>query len=259
MPLHPSPGTPAIQRRLFPALLVGLSALAPCLAAPPAASAPAAATSHPDLSGFWQVNRGDWLVPKTAKLTPQAEAVEHHVAQEMAAGKVVAYASRWCNFLGVPFLMGQSPPINIVQGSEEMVILPEQTAAARHIYLDGRPHPDPSTFEPTTDGHSVGHWQGDVLVVDTTDFSDNGHVDIPGGGYRTRTSHLVERFWLADGGMTLKIEATWQDPHVFTQPHSYTDTYHKLPPGTYAYEDSCDASDAAPFANSGGTRDPHEP
>jgi hypothetical protein len=246
----------SIHRGFFAAFVLALSLLAPCWAAPPDAYA---TPSHPDLSGFWQVDKGQWTVPQTAKLTPAALAVEQRSAREMAAGKVVAYASRWCNPLGVPFLMGQSPPINIVQGSDEIVIMSEQNSVARHIYLDGRPHPAPSTFEPTTDGHSVGHWERDVLVVDTTNFSDNGHVDIPGGGYRTFTSHLVERFSLLDGGRGMKIQSTWEDPNVFTEPHSYASTYRKLPPGSYAFEDSCDASDAAPFTNSGGTRAPHEP
>ena len=257
MPERRSPNARTIRRWLFPALMLGLGTFGPCLAALPTSTA-SAADAPADLSGFWQVDAGQWTVPKTAKLTPQAQAIEARSARLTAQGQVVAYASRWCNLLGVPFIMGQSPPINIVQGSDEIVILAEQTGAPRHIYLDGRPHPTPSTFEPTTDGHSVGHWEGATLVVDTRNFSDNGHVDIPGGGYRTFSSHLVERFWLVDG-QVMKIESTWDDPKVYTEPHSYTSSYHKLPPDSYAYEDSCDASDAAPFANSGGTRNKHEP
>lgn len=247
--------TPSTRRLAL--CLLACSVAAPLVpAATPSQSARAA---HPDLSGFWQVDQGQWTVPTSARLTPGAEAAEHRAQQDIAAGRVVSYASRWCNFLGVPFIMGQSPPINIVEGPDEILVLPEQTAAARHIYLDGRAHPSVASFQPTTDGHSVGHWQGDVLVVDTTDFSTRGAIDIPGGGYRTRSSHLVERFRLGKDGKTLTIQSTWTDPTVYAAPHTYSSTYHRLPPDTYAYEDSCDASDAAPFTNSGGTRDPDEP
>lgn len=240
-------------------LLLGPSLLAPCFADSAAPATASTAAAPVDLSGFWQIKVFTAAVPRTAKLTPQAMALLQASAREMASGKVIPYFSRWCNFVGMPFLMGQSPPINIVQGSDEILILAEQNSAARHIYLDGRPHPAPTPLARTTDGHSVGRWQGEVLVVDTTNFSDNGAIGIPGGGYRTPTSHLVERFQLLSGGQSMQIESTWDDPNVFTEPHSYTSIYEKLPPDTYAYEDACDASDAAAYSRSGGSRSDHMP
>lgn len=210
--------------------------------------------AHPDLSGFWEVvyNQRHFT---PADLTSAAKARDKKIADEIASGRVIAYASRWCNFLGMPFIMEQSPPINIVQTADEIGIFHEQNSAPRHIYLDGRPHPTARTFKPTTNGHSVGHWVGDVLVVDTTNFSAEGHPEIPGGGYRGIHSHLVERFQLLDS-QHLRITFTWYDPTVFVKPHTYYIIYHKLPPDTYALEDVCDASDAAPYVHSGGIQDP---
>ena len=215
-------------------------------------------TSHPDFSGFWEVVRGGGGRGggQPAKVTPWAIAHAKKYADERAAGKVVVYASRWCNFYGVPFMMGQSPPINIVQGSNEMGIYSEQYSAPRYIYLDNRPHPDANSFTPTTNGHSTAHWEGDELVVDTTNFSAKGHPEVPSGGYRTPTSHLVERFKVSPEGNQLTIISTWDDPKVFLEAHSYSVTYRKLPQGTYAFEDFCDGSDPAPFVYSGGTSDP---
>lgn len=222
--------------------------------AQPAQDATVNSTAHPDFSGFWEpvrgANRGRG---EPAKLTPAAIARNKKYAEERAAGKVVVYASRWCNFYGVPFMMGQSPPINIVQGSDEMGIYSEQYSAPRYIYMDGRQHPSADSFTPTTNGHSTARWDGDDLVVDTTNFSPNGHPEIPGGGYRTSTSHLVERFKLLNDGSQLVITSTWDDPKVFLEPHSYTVTYRKLPSDTYAFEDFCDGSDPTPFEYSGGT------
>jgi hypothetical protein len=225
------------------------------LAAASLAASAADQRSAPDLSGFWQVTAGSWTVPHTAKLTPKALAYEKHSAEERAQGKVVGYYSRWCIGLGMPFLMGQSPPIDIVQGPGVVGIYAEQLSMARYIYLDGRPHPDQRTYALTTNGHSTGHWEHDELVVDTVGFSSVGATGVPGGGYRTPSSHLTERFKLSEDGQTLSISNVWEDPAVYTEPHSYTQTYHRLPADSYAYEDICDASDAKPYESSGGVSD----
>lgn len=217
---------------------------------------PTVNASHPDFSGFWEVISSPFRGgAESAKLTPWALARNKKYADERASGKAVVYASRWCNFLGMPFIMGQSPPISIVQAAGEIGLYSEQYSAPRYIYLDGRPHPDANSFTPTTNGHSIAHWDGDQLVVDTTNFSMNGHNEIPGGGYRTPTSHLVEHFKLLNGGTQLQIVSTWDDPRVFLEPRTYTVTYRKMPADTYAFEDFCDGSDPAPFAYSGGTSD----
>lgn len=228
--------------------LMALSAVMPLLAASPQ-PAPA------DLSGFWEVSAGDWTLPATAKLTPTAQGFEKKLADERAHGRVMVYSSRWCTLFGMPFMMGQSPPIDIVQSPQLIGIYTEQNALARYIYLDGRAHPDRAAYQATTNGQSVGHWEGGQLLVDTSNFSAQGHLTIPGGGYRTRSSHLVERFRLTDAGKTLQIDYRWDDPAVYLEPHTYTLTYHRLPAQTYAFEDFCDASDPAPYLNSGGVSD----
>lgn len=219
----------------------------------PDASPGAAVPSVPDLSGFWERrdesatdNFGKFgeKVP-AAQVTPEVKKYNEEAKARQQAGYVVSFASRYCQYLGMPFLMGQSPPIDIVQGKDEILIMSEQSSAARHIYLDGRGHPDPSTYEPTTNGHSVGHWQGDTLVVDTVGFSELGARNVPGGGLRGKTSHLVERFHLFDNAARLSITFTWEDPHVYLKPHTYEIRYFKDPAGTYAYEDFCDAGDPA--------------
>jgi len=238
----------------FMALRIPTIALGMLAALSLAASA-ADQSAHPDLSGFWQTNAGSWTVPHTASLTPSALAYEKHEAEEHAQGKVVGYYSRWCIGLGMPFLMGQSPPIDIVQSANVIGIYAEQLSMARYIYLDARAHPDGRTYALTTNGHSIGRWEHDELVVDTVGFSSIGASGVPGGGYRTPTSHLTERFKLSENGQTLTISNSWEDAAVYTQTHTYTQTYHRLPADSYAYEDICDASDAKPYESSGGVAD----
>lgn len=202
-------------------------------------SAPARATVA-DLSGFWELREDSKHVGK-ADLAP---AYQHAVAQPQF-NNLVLVASRWCHPLGTPFIMGDSAPLDLIQGKEELAIAAEVQSAARHIYLDGRQHPDADSFDPTSNGHSIGHWEGAVLVVDTVGFNEVGNRSIPGGGMRGPGSHLVERYELRENGQVLNVQFTWSDPAVFAHPHVYDFTYHRGKKGEYAREYFCDASDPA--------------
>jgi hypothetical protein len=195
-------------------------------------------SSTPDLSGFWELKYDSENVPR-ASLTPtMAE------ADPDAQARRDATAIRWCNHVGMPFLMGVLSPLDIRQGRLEVAIASEAVSAARHIYITGVGHPNTDTYDPQSNGHSIGHWEGNTLVVDTVGFSDQGVTRIPGGGIRTPDSHLIERFRVLDGGKRLSVVFTWEDPKVFSKPHTYEFRYYKAPAGTYARELFCDASDA---------------
>ena len=187
-----------------------------------AALAPApqvVAQAPPDISGFWQLSVDGRNVPR-AEL---AAAVTPAVLADQA--RKDAHAIRWCNFLGVPAAMDSPRPLNIRQGRREVVINFETVAAPRHLYF--RPsHPDMNTFDPTTSGDSIARWEGDTLVVDTVGFDGaKGITAIPGGGFRTSTSHLVERYRLIKDGRVLSVISTWEDPAVFRAPHTYEFRY----------------------------------
>lgn len=198
--------------------------------------APLLAQGPVDLSGFWQLRFDSKNVPRASLTAAAAEADKDALIHHDA------WAIRWCHHLGVPYMMESDAPIDIRQGRFEVAIAAQMVSAARHIYIDGRGHPNPDTYDPTTDGHSVGIWEGDSLIVDTTGFSKDGYVSIPGGGFRTQDSHLVERYHLLDNGSKLVITFTWYDPKVFKTPHSYEYTYFRAPKDFYAHEYFCDAS-----------------
>ena len=84
----------------------------------------------------------------------------------------------------------------------------------RVIYMDGRAHP--KDVEPTYTGHSVGHWEGDTLVVDTVGFNEGSWIEAEGFPH-TDHLRLVERFTRADFN-TLKYEVTVDDPGAYTKP-----------------------------------------
>ena len=107
-------------------------------------------------------------------------------------------------------------------GPTAIIIVPENSSAPRYLYLNRSAHISDDIFDPSTNGDSIAHWEGDTLVVDTIGFhGDHGITAIPGGGFRTEKSHLVERYRLLKDGAVLSVTFTWTDPTVFRMPHSY--------------------------------------
>lgn len=91
-------------------------------------------------------------------------------------------------------------------------------ASERIVYLDGREHP--ANGDRTLHGHSIGHWEGDTLVVDTVQFADHKEgnaVGFPSGAQK----HLVERFSLADEGRKLRYEIVLEDAEYLAAPVHY--------------------------------------
>jgi len=192
----------------------------------------------PNLSGFWELRFDSRNVPP-APLTAAMAAEDHSVQF-----KLDTTATRWCHFFGVPYMM-EGSTIDILQNvnGKEIAITSALRNPTRHIYTDGRGHVNPDTFDPVSNGHSIGHWEGDTLVVDTGGFSSEGITGIPGGGRRTPDSHLIERYRLLAGGKRLSVTFTWADPKVFTKAHTYEFRYYRAPKSTEAREFDCNASD----------------
>jgi hypothetical protein len=177
-----------------------------------------------DISGFWELNFDSRTVPR-ASLSPSVTR-----ARLDARLKGDAYAIRWCNLLGLPFIMDSGRPLDIRQGSTAIIIVPENSSAPRYLYLNRSAHIGDDIFDPATNGDSIARWEGDTLVVDTTGFhGEHGITAIPGGGFRTEKSRLVERYRLLKDGAVLSVTFTWTDPTVFRTPHSYEFRYYRLP------------------------------
>jgi len=111
-------------------------------------------------------------------------------------------------------------PWRIIHTPKLMVILYEGNIHSyRQIFLDGRPHD--KRVEETWWGDSIGHWEGDTLVVDITAFNDK--TELPGGFRHTESLHVIERFTrTADG---IQYEATVEDPNVFVRPWKMVRTF----------------------------------
>jgi len=102
----------------------------------------------------------------------------------------------------------------IVQSKDTVTILVEMVHDARIVRIGGEHVPANVT---KWMGDSVGHYEGDTLVVDTVGFNTKTFVD----NYRTPHSaklHVVERFHLTEGGKTLEVHLTVDDPDTFNAP-----------------------------------------
>jgi hypothetical protein len=210
----------------------------------PNLSAPAPRTpdGKPDLSGIWQAGQAgpagqygfDYNVAQNlppGSLTPWAQSVRQERVQDFRKDSPLAH----CMPVSIPFLNFRGLS-RMVQTPDLIVILYESpNSPHRSIFLDGRELPkDPN---PTWLGYSVGHWEGDTLVVNTIGFNDKGWLDV-GGNPQTESLRLTERFRRPDFGH-LQLEVTFEDPKTFTKPFTLnmTKTYVA---DTEIFEDVCE-------------------
>jgi hypothetical protein len=138
--------------------------------------------------------------------------------EQVRAGKVPFTADSRCWPGGVPGfdIYARVRPIYFLQTPKEITIIEESDMQVRHIYLNV-PHsanPSPSWY-----GESVGHYEGDELVVDTIGLNDKTFVDSYRTPHTTRL-HVVERFKLLDDGKMLQAQIKVDDPGAFTMPWS---------------------------------------
>src|SRR5271165_5345647 len=115
---------------------------------------------------------------------------------------------------GVPRSDAVPYPFKIVNSEKMVVILYEAVHSYRQIYTDGRELPkDPN---PTWMGYSVGHWEGDTLVVETAGFNDKTWLDMVGHPHSERL-RVTEKFRRADFGH-MQVQVTYDDPETLTRP-----------------------------------------
>ncbi len=189
----------------------------------------------PDWQGIWQL---DWehnlsllggMSPEE-DLTPKAEAEYTSFISKQKFGEDVQPQTANCLPPGMPQIMTQPYPIEFLFNPGKVVILIEAYEQERTVYTDGRPHPEASTLAPTFQGDSIGHWDGDTLVVDTVGvLPDTGPGPHTGGGIASGVSHdvamrIIERIREVDHDH-MQITRTIIDPPVLVKPWTVTLPY----------------------------------
>jgi hypothetical protein len=145
-----------------------------------------------------------------------------------------------CEPLGLTQLHMHPQPRKIVQTPREIVVLYEANGNTRQILADGRklPNNDPT---PWWYGYSIGHWDGDTLVVETTGFRDDVWLDVEGSPL-TSTGKMTERWRRVKYGL-MQIDITIEDPKAYTKPFTVR-VNHQLMPDTALMEFVCEERDA---------------
>ncbi len=198
----------------------------------PVKPTPRTTDGHPDFSGMWiegyQISDAYFTAPY-----PYTPAAAAKVRELYKAGDTDPVLH--CLPYGYPRNLGGAHPIQVVQTPGEMVILYERDTTFRVFPTDGRPHWEGA--DPSFMGDSVGHWEGDTLVVDITSFNDISWL--PGGegtgAFHSDALHVIERYTRKDSN-NMDIAMTFEDPKVFTKPYNTVHHMH-LVPDEHFYED----------------------
>jgi hypothetical protein len=183
-------------------------------AAVPTGSTPRTREGKPDLSGIWiNVYNPDTPPPP---LRPWAA----EVLRQRMENNSKDYPGGYCLPANASPIT-RAFPYKFVQTPSLIVVLHESdTPGVRQIFLDGRTHPaDPN---PTWQGHSIGRWDGDTLVIDTTGYNDKSWLSLTGIPH-TEKLHTIERIRRPDYGH-IEVEITMDDSEAFTGPWKRTFT-----------------------------------
>ncbi len=169
-----------------------------------------------DFSGMWATRKGGWGIQVTDNLIPYQPWAAEMAAELQAmnlqnAGAYCLPQSAVLNTLMYPWQITQTPDIMIQ-------IMEFVTPGWRQIFLDGREQPE--LWNPSWQGHSRGHWEGDSLVVETSGFNEY----TPGFGIHSDKLVVTERYTRPEFGKMI-IEYTIEDPEALTDSYNYTKEY----------------------------------
>ena len=201
---------------------------------------PRTADGKPDMTGYWAARfnqaifdvedhpqpqpgiprgKGAIVDPSDGRIPykPEAAAKAHDLAQNHMYEEPEAH----CWESGVPHSAYQQFGFQIVEPAGYLLINFEYAHSYRIIPTDNRPHIAPSVK--LFMGDSVGHWEGDTLVIDTTNQNGKTWFDMA-GNFTTPNIHVVERITPVDAN-TISYEATIEDPTIYTRPWKIAGTW----------------------------------
>lgn len=205
------------------------------------ASSPQTPLSAPDFSGTYDRirqlavltdsrggTRPDYqLTAQQARLKPEYQQArdERQKSQRDAdeRGEPLVGRTAQCQGNGMPGMMGGPWPIEFIQSKDQLTVIQEIYTQVRRIYI-GKPQKKPEDIEAGFYGHSVGHWDGQILLVDTIGLKPTLNTAMP----NSEKIHIKERIYFAADG-TLHNDVWVEDPLVLEQPYSYSLMYQRLP------------------------------
>ena len=213
-----------------------LSIIVPMYGQSQSAATARTADGKPDFTGIWQaMNTANWdLQAHAASRGPVIAlgaafsvpagpgVVDRNEIPYLpaAAAKKKENAENWlardpeikCFLPGVPRMMYMPYPVQIIQGQDTILMASEFASASRTVRMNSKEKSPTDSWM----GWSIGRWEGDALVIDVTDQTDQTWFD-RAGNFHTEALKVVERYTLVDRN-TINYEATMEDPKVFSRP-----------------------------------------
>jgi hypothetical protein len=179
----------------------------------------------PDWSGVWEL---DWQRTGLAaarggmmpKLSPEYAARLQKYQDEQKKGEHEQTNTANCEPPGMPQIMTQPYPVEFLFTPGKVTVAIEAYSQMRRIYVDGRAHAEDP--DPTYQGDSIGHWEGDTLVIDTVGFVPTSLI-APGIGHSD--DMRIEEHIRQVGPDTMEIRTTITDPKALAEPWTATRTY----------------------------------
>jgi len=191
----------------------------------------------PDWSGVWAPSRpappprapgapgglGSFVFGGDVPLKPKYAAMRDErmaaVRGERGRDKIPLSNSGLCLPNGTPANMGPVAHEYLFSPGRVTILL--ENSEIRRIWTDGRPHVPDDLVNPSFSGDSIGHWEGDTLLVDTINIFPEAELYI--GGRVTEQTHVKER--ITRVGNRMRIDTVVEDPELFTKPWVYTRWY----------------------------------
>jgi hypothetical protein len=197
-------------------------------------SALATSAQESPIEGIWEPDPSrSERFPTPPPLTPEGK----RIVDEWRASHdpIEDDPGKFCQSPGMPSLAlgGASYPVEIIATRKQVTVLMEMHQQVRRVHLDQAEHP--ARAFPQRNGHSIGRWEGDTLVVDTAAIKAIPFGSVP----HSDRVHVVERIRAVDGGAALVNEVTITDPVMYTRPVTVRQYYKAAPPGSRMLEYEC--------------------
>ena len=201
----------------------------------------------PDLSGIWERVEGIRFAPpnELPPYTPEYAARYQAAVAARARGEEVLDPTSRCLPPGMPRIMNATYPIEILQTPGRFTFIAEWSSQVRRIFTDGRAHPSEDDLDATFNGHSIGHWEGQTLVVDTIGIRGDTSFDASPLTHSDQMT-IRERIRLTDA-KTFEDAITVTDPVAFTKPWVVTRHYRRAGPEQQILEYVCEENNRELF------------